>query len=179
MSRIIQSFDTAAVLFVREHIVCPVLSPVMYFFSALGTLGALWLIIAAVFFFRGDRRTVAYIVLSLIFSLIVSNLIIKNVVARPRPFELIEGFAPLMGRFADASGFSFPSGHASSSFAAAYALAAAKGKKAALAFIPAALISLARLYIGAHFPTDILCGALFGIFSAFLAGLIVKRIRKL
>lgn len=158
---------------------CPVLSPVMYFFSALGTLGALWIIIAAVVFFRGDRRAGVYMALSLIFSLIVSNLIVKNIVARPRPFELIEGFAPLMGRFSDASGFSFPSAHASSSFAAAFALAASKGKKGALAFIPAALIAIARVYIGAHFLTDIVCGALFGIVSALLAGLIVKRIRKL
>ncbi len=151
----------------------------MYFFSLAGSLGILWIIISAVFYLSGDRRTSVFIILSLLLSLIITNLVLKNLVARPRPFEAIEGFIPLMERFADAGGYSFPSGHASSSFAAAFAISAAKGKKGAPAYIPALFISLARLYIGVHYPTDILCGALAGTLAALAAMLIIKRIRKL
>jgi undecaprenyl-diphosphatase len=180
LSRIIQALDTAALLFIREHIVCPALNPAMYLLSVLGSFGALWLIISAIFYASGDRRSSVFIVLSLVISLIVTNLILKNAVARPRPFELIEGFAPLMGRFADAGGFSFPSGHSSSSFAAAFALAASKGKKGALAYIPAALISFSRLYVGVHFPSDVLFGAAVGTLCGAAAAIIMKKIiRKL
>lgn len=149
------------------------------FFSILGNLGFIWIAIALVLLFRRKTRfDGVQLALCLIFSLIINNLILKNLVARPRPFDSVDGLTVLLNRFADAGSWSFPSGHAGSSFAAALSLSKSFGGKGRLSYILAALIAFSRMYIGVHFPSDIICGALFGTLGAFLACLITRRVKR-
>ena len=82
---------------------------------------------------------------------------IKLAVRRPRP--VLEGLPPLGGA---PSSLSFPSAHATSSFAVATAMTRVE-PIAALAFILAAALALGRPYLGMHYPSDVLAGALLGV----------------
>lgn len=87
----------------------------------------------------------------------------------PRPFTV---FADTPGAvnviFEAPSNLSFPSGHASTAFATAVVLSAYLGVPRLLAFSLAILICLTRLYVGVHFPSDLIAGAILGTFNTLL-----------
>ena len=98
---------------------------------------------------------------------VVTNLCLKDLVARIRPYDSVEGLVPLVARLKD---YSFPSGHTCASFACAGVYYKAfPGKWGKAAMVLAVLIALSRLYVGVHYPTDVLAGALVGTFSALAA----------
>jgi undecaprenyl-diphosphatase len=88
---------------------------------------------------------------------IALNYLVKLVVRRPRP--VLEGLPPLGGA---PSSLSFPSAHATSSFAVATAMARVE-PLGALAFVLAIALALGRPYLGMHYPSDVLAGAVLGI----------------
>ena len=63
---------------------------------------------------------------------------------------------------------SFPSGHTSTSFACATVLAFLVPRSAPLAYVLAAAIGYSRLYVGVHWPTDVIAGAVVGVVTALL-----------
>ncbi len=115
-------------------------------------------------------------VLSMVLSFIIGNLILKNVFARVRPYDTISDLILLAEKPDD---FSFPSGHTTFSFACAAALWLTIPKKkrwiAGLLLILAALIGFSRLYLGVHYPTDVLAGAVLGCICAKIAQVVVAR----
>ncbi|MDR0937204.1 MAG: heparan-alpha-glucosaminide N-acetyltransferase domain-containing protein [Oscillospiraceae bacterium] len=144
--------------------------------SLLGTFGLIWLVIAFIKGFKQKQKScAAAIVISLCISAVLVNLILKNAIARIRPYEAIPGLTLLFGGWADAGGYSFPSGHTASGFAAAWTLKR-YGKPKWL--ILAAVIALSRLYLGAHYPADILAGAICGILAAIAAKPIVRKLAR-
>lgn len=141
----------------------------MLLLSRLGDNGLVWCVMAAVLLARRKTRASGLIcTLALLFSLLFCNVLLKNLVARPRPYDTLLWLQPLIPLLPD---FSFPSGHASSSFAAAtaFTLAGADKKWAVAAFVLALLISFSRLYVGVHYPTDVLGGLFLGLFCGHLA----------
>ena len=114
---------------------------------------------------------------ALVCSVFVNNLILKNVITRVRPFNHNEELLPIIDKPTD---YSFPSGHTASSFAVGFLLYRYLKKWYGIAaMVLAVLITISRLYLGVHYPTDILCGMISGIFMAFLGEKIVdKRVRK-
>ena len=166
----------ANILLFFQQLRNPVTDPIMGFFSILGNTGFIWIAIALVLLVRkGTRRHGIQLALCLIASLIINNIILKNLIARPRPFTEVEGLTVMLGRFADAGSWSFPSGHAGSSFAAAYSLSKSFGKRGRWAWPVAVLIALSRSYIGVHYLSDVLCGALFGTLGAVAAVILWRR----
>ena len=85
------------------------------------------------------------------------NYVVKVIVKRPRP--LLDGLPPLGGA---PSSLSFPSAHATSSFAVATAMTRVDGV-AAIAFVLALALSLGRPYLGMHYPSDVVVGAALGV----------------
>lgn len=106
----------------------------------------------------------------------MNNLIIKNLVGRVRPYDAIRELQALVPPLRDSS---FPSGHSACSFAVAVVVFRNLPKKNGVpVLVLAFLISLSRIYVGVHYPTDVVCGAIFGTLSALAAEFIVKHFAK-
>lgn len=109
----------------------------------------------------------------------VSSHLIKNAVKRVRPCNDIEFKHDIHVRVRCGSGFSFTSSHATNHFAMAFfwvILFRRKWKHAMwLSITWAALISISQVYVGVHYPFDILCGAIIGILIGITSGNLFKR----
>ena len=107
----------------------------------------------------------ASMLVALAIGFIAGNLILKPLIARPRPYEGLD-ISLLIKAPTD---FSFPSGHTLSSFAASVSVFLRNRKWGVAAIILACLIAFSRLYLYVHFPSDILFGILLGTASAYAA----------
>ena len=164
----IQQLDGEILLQIQQHLRSDMLTPFMKSVTFLGNGGWFWILCAVVLLvIPKTRKTGCAAALSLIFGAIVTNLLLKNIVARPRPFAEIEALIPLITKPKD---FSFPSGHTTASFAVALVMLRMLPKKFGIpAVVLAALVAFSRLYLGIHYPTDVLAGALVGWLSALCA----------
>ena len=98
---------------------------------------------------------------------------LKNLVGRIRPYEVITGLQLLVAKPIDAS---FPSGHTSSAFSVAWVLLRKMHCRYGVPMVVfAAVIGFSRLYVGVHYPTDVLIGMISGIGCAYLAEFLIKR----
>ena len=177
MLQTIQQIDADILLFIQDHVRCGALDPVMKFASFIGDYGMIWIILAAgLLVSRKTRRGGIDMLVCLAISAALCNLVFKNLVARVRPFLTIEELELIIKPLYS---YSFPSGHACSSFASAMALTLAFRGKGAWAFIPAALIAFSRIYVGIHYPSDILCGAVIGVLISLFTYELSRRIIKI
>ena len=154
--------DGQILLFIQEHIRNALCDVFFKSITHLGDAGIFWILLTIVLLcFKQTRKAGIYSACGLILSLIVNNLILKNLVGRVRPYELVEGLNCIVGPAHDAS---FPSGHTGASFASAVSIYKQIPKKYAIFFIVlASLIAFSRLYVGIHYPTDVLGGLVTGI----------------
>ena len=155
----------------------PLLDKILAFITSLGNADIIWIVLAVVLLILPKTRKTGIIVAAaLLMDLILCNLILKNLVARVRPYDVNTAIAILIKKPLD---FSFPSGHTAASFAAMTALFLAKMKKAWIAaLVLAVLIAFSRLYFYVHYPTDVLGGAVVGILSGIIGYAIVEKIDK-
>jgi membrane-associated phospholipid phosphatase len=123
-----------------------------------GNNGAIWFGLGVVLAIFDSSNREAWLICALLAPIAIAlNYAIKLVVKRPRP--VLEGLPPLGGA---PSSLSFPSAHATSSFAVATAMTRVDSL-GALAFVVAIALSLGRPYLGMHYPSDVLAGAVLGI----------------
>lgn len=102
-------------------------------------------------------------------------LALKHLVGRKRPYVSSPEPEPLMTTSLD---LSFPSGHAATSFAGATLLALLAPRFAVPLLALAALIAWSRVYVGVHFPLDVLAGAALGVAVALAASVAVAMERR-
>ena len=171
----IQSIDFAILDFIQANMRSPFLDMIMPFITHLGAGGILWIILSIVMMcMKKYRREGFAMAVALVLCFVFCNVLIKNIVARTRPFEMNTMIEPLITLPSD---FSFPSGHTTASFAAATALLLCKNKPLGIpALILAVLIAFSRLYLYVHFPSDVLAGMILGTILAFAAYAIVNKI---
>ncbi len=167
-------FDLPILDFIERYLHNPVTDAVFPFVTYIGELGACWIFLGlSLLFIKKYRRAGALILLSLIAATLLGEVLIKNIVCRPRPFQYISSGFPLL--IPPPSGYSFPSGHTCASFAAATALFLQHKRQGALCFLLAALIGFSRVFLWVHFPSDVLAGALLGALTGVSVTLLYEK----
>lgn len=153
-----------SILYALQEIHNPILDKIMLFITSLGDDGLFWIAIGVIcLVFKKHRKMGLQLLISMLCTFILGNLIIKNLVARPRPCDIDTAVTLLLSR---PHGHSFPSGHSINSMVAAVALFLNNKKIGIPAVIIATLIGFSRMYLFVHFPTDVLAGFAIAILVA-------------
>ena len=127
--------------------------------SHLGSYGIVWLTLTVLAVFLLRRPTAFPLVVIAYFTTAAVSDLIKLAVSRDRPVD-----HPLVP---EPTSHSFPSGHAATSFACAATLAPFVGRRGALVlYVLAAAIAYSRVYVGVHYPLDVIAGAALGLVVA-------------
>lgn len=146
--------------------------------TVLGDKGVLWIFLGVLFLIIPKTRRIGLcILISLVLNYLVSNLGLKNLFQRTRPFRHSGAAVTAANLIVPIPGevYSFPSGHAASSFAAAYAIYRNNKKYGVYALWLAGFIAFSRVYLYLHFVSDVLAGVLIGIFISGGVCNFVKR----
>ena len=190
----ITTIDGNLLIWLQQNLQAEWLTPVMKVITLFGEAGVFWIAACLLLILcRKTRRLGIICALSLAFSFICCNALIKPLVDRARPWELFEGVMVLLPDPGDSS---FPSGHTTNSIAPAWAMFLASRpagdvpclgwngsgadpgiihRTAVCAVILSVLIGLSRLYLGMHYPTDVLCGFLLGMICATAVFKLIRR----
>ena len=152
------------------------LTAVMTVYTRLGDHGLLWIVVTALFLLsHRTRQTALTGILALALGALVTNVALKPLIERLRPFIADPTLVPLVF-VSDMS--SFPSGHTTAAFGAAsgWYLSLPEARRWRWMLLALALLmGFSRMYVGVHYPGDVLAGAVIGIGAGFLANQIVKR----
>ena len=149
------------------------LDPVFVGLSFIGYAGLVWIALAFPIALRARRSGPLALGLTAacVWSADLIALGIKAATGRPRPFETIPEAHKLIGATV---GQSMPSGHAATSFAGAVVLVYLLPRAAPFVFALAIAIAFSRVYVGVHYPSDVLVGAALGA-AVGLAGIALVR----
>ncbi len=179
----LNEFELPILIYIRDNFRIDWLTPIVQVITHLADKGAIAILFTLILIaIKKYRRTGVACALSLALDFIVVNLLIKNIVARIRPYDLgvqlnlFENIKDLLIT-TDPGDWSFPSGHTGSVFAVAAVMIAWMPKRWGIpAFLLAILIALSRLYVGVHYPTDVLAGAIIGLMTAAVARRVIKAV---
>ena len=182
LNDVFSGYDTAILSFAHKmaELAGSVLTPLNKIITLLGEKGILFFLLAIVLMlFPRYRRAGVCIFGAVCCGALITNILLKDTIARPRPFETVDQFRQwweFVGAPAE-DGFSFPSGHVTAAAAGVTGLCLMRGKRW---FIPGALwvllMMFSRNYLMAHYPSDVLFALLIGVFSGFVAALITQLI---
>lgn len=167
--------DGNILLAIQEYIRHDWMDSFWKFITSLGDSGWFWLTVSFLLLIpRKTRKAGITAIVAIAIGALITNVTLKNLVARTRPYEVVQGLTLLIERQHD---FSFPSGHTCASFAAALVYYRLLPRFWGIAsIILAALIAFSRLYVGVHYPSDVLVGLLVGAFGAWALIRIVEYI---
>lgn len=139
----------------------------------------IFLIFVLIFMFIWDGEKIlkkfGRVLLSALAGGFLMPAVLKQFIDKPRPFnafydDIAQGKVVVHTMFQLFLSNSFPSGHTALVFAVVTALNLLYKNKLLYLYIPACFLSVTRVYVGAHFPSDVLAGAVSGILGAYLAG---------
>ena len=159
-------------LWVVEHRL-GLLDPVFVGLSVAGYAGLVWIALAPVLAVWARRPIAATTALTAgtVWAADLVAIGLKSIVGRPRPFERLHEADPLLGATVGAS---FPSGHAATSAAGALVLAVLVRRAIPALAALAVLIAFSRVYVGVHYPVDVVGGAAIGLAVAGAVALALR-----
>lgn len=171
----ITNIELSILLFIQENL-RGAMNGFWIFITSLGDGGWFWIAIGVMLLFFKKTRTAGFtLLIALLINSCLTNLTLKDLFARPRPYTQTTELVTLIERL---SSYSFPSGHTSVSFSGALVLYRMMPKKIGIpAVILAALIGFSRLYVGVHYPTDVLGGIVVGIIASTASYYLVQFIK--
>ena len=169
--------DRDILLYVQEHWRVGFLNEFFKAVTHLGDAGIFWIILTCILLcFKKTRKAGLFSAGALAGSVLLNNCCLKVLINRTRPYVLIPEIDLLIKEAHDAS---FPSGHTAASFASCFAiLPNVKKRWWAPLILMAALISFSRIYVGIHYPSDIVGGFVSGLILGILANVIGNYILK-
>ena len=162
----VENADLRVLRAMRTRLHTPRMEEAMRLLGRVGNNGAVWLVVNLVLAAADPGNRESWLICAALGPLAIGvNYAVKLVVRRPRP--VLEGLPPLGGA---PSSLSFPSAHATSSFAVATAMTRVDAL-GALAFVLALALAVGRPYLGMHYPSDVLVGAGLGVLLGLLVPL--------
>lgn len=172
----ISSFDHSVLKAVNSTMRSGFFDSIMPYITKLGDDGIFWIALALILLIpKKTRRTGAAMGVAMLIGLIIGNGLLKNIIARPRPFDISDTVVPRNSLLIDPpTDYSFPSGHTLASFEAATALYKDHTLYGFAAFVLALLIAFSRIYLQVHYPSDVLGGAILGFLFGLLGSTIVR-----
>lgn len=179
----ITQLDGQLLIGIQQALNADWLTPIMKVITAFGEYGIFWILVCLVLLaFKKTRRIGIICTLSLALTFILCNGVIKPLVDRERPFESFSAVQPFLPHPGDAS---FPSGHTANAMGPAWGMfmgsrdryapmgwqgegipASTVHKWSVVAIVLALLIGLSRMYLGMHYPSDVLAALLVGMLAA-------------
>jgi membrane-associated phospholipid phosphatase len=154
---VLGSFDRRLLVAMRTRFHGPVTETMAKALGRVGEYGAIWLVLGGVLAMIDAERKTEWLSAGVLGpAAIAINFAVKLLVRRPRP--VLEGLPPLGGA---PSSLSFPSAHSTASFAVATSMTRI-APEAAVLFLLAGAIAIGRPYLGMHYPSDVVGGALLG-----------------
>lgn len=161
----IQQLDLSILLFIQEHLRFAWMNGFWDFITHFGDGGIFWIVLTIVLMIPKKTRKAGIVAgCSLALGFLITNVTLKPLVDRVRPYHYSDAVIPL-GRIPSEA--SFPSGHTSASFSCALIYVRMLPKKYGIPLVVlATLIALSRLYLCVHFPTDVLGGFLVAMVSS-------------
>lgn len=167
-------FEIGILDFIQNNLRCAFLDWFMPIVTVLGDGGIFWIFFTlALLIIPKTRKLGLVCAVSLLIDLALCNGLLKNLIARTRPFDVNPDIKLLIPKPGD---YSFPSGHAAASFTVVGALIFSKSRLWIPTLVLSVVIALSRLYLYVHYPTDIIGGAVLGIFFGYLGVLLVNFI---
>jgi undecaprenyl-diphosphatase len=139
----------------------------MWALSRVGEAGLVWLLIGVGLTVSSQLawRDLSRLALAVLVASLITNKVLKPAFQRKRPFGRT-GEVPVIGSLP--SGASFPSAHTANAFAAAFVLWRAAPAGRLLWWLLAAAIAFSRVYLGVHYPLDVIGGGVIGVACAML-----------
>ncbi len=168
------ALDVRLLLFVQDRLRCAPLNLAFVWLDDLRYSGPLILAAVCLLLARGGaraRRVLLFAALAVTLSDVTGASVLKPWVARPRPFVAVPAEHALMG----AGGYSFPSNHAANCFAACVVLGLAYRRWLRPLLGLAATVAFSRVYVGVHYPSDVVAGTLLGAAVGLLATRLLER----
>ena len=155
-------------------------TPFFKVITLLGEKGIIFILLAiSLMLFKKTRKLGVCMFGAVACGALLTNVLLKEIIARPRPFETnleFRGFWEFLGKPLE-DGYSFPSGHTTAIASAMVALFIFCNKKWSwVAFIGVLLMGLSRIYLIAHYPTDVIAGIVVGAVSGVIAYFITQYI---
>jgi undecaprenyl-diphosphatase len=146
----------------------PILDTLMVFITHTGDHGLLWIALSVgLMAFKKTRLWGITMLLSLALGYLLGNLLLKNIVLRPRP-SWVDLNVPLL--IQNPKDYSFPSGHTLAAFSAGFSLLQYNRLWGILTLFWAGLIGFSRLYLFVHYPSDVLASILLSLWITTLVG---------
>jgi undecaprenyl-diphosphatase len=149
-----------------------VLDPVFVAATVVGYAGLVWVVLAptlAAWARRPVLRT-TLVTAATVWTADLVAAVLKAVTDRPRPFERMDVDVLVAGTV----GSSMPSGHATTAFAGALILSLLVGRWVPALFALAVLVAASRVYVGVHYPLDVVAGAALGLAAGLAAAAILR-----
>ncbi len=164
----LKSFDLSWLEKINHGLQNPFFDWLLPLISMAGGGGMIWIVFSLVLLTSGrsgTKKVAILMLMSLFISFLAGEEGLKHYFQRPRPFETIPDVDLLVK---PPGSYSFPSGHAANAFASGLVLARMIPVLAWPVLILAALMAFSRVYVGVHYPLDVIAGSLLGAACALL-----------
>lgn len=161
--------DVATFFWINQSWKSTLFDAMMWRVTQLG--GALWSISLSLAFLLSNNLFWREKGLHMAFSLLMSHLVVaacKKVLPRRRPYQVLDNVLTGRKLLKDPS---FPSGHSTAAFCIATVLSMAIPAVTPVFIILAAMVSFSRVYLGLHYPSDVVVGALLGTLTSLFPGI--------
>ena len=171
-------WDAGFLLYIQEYIRSDFLNPIMKVLTHSGDKGILLIVLILALLFIPRTRAIGIMsTISIAIEALLNNVLLKNLIARTRPYDEIEGLVNLVGKQSD---YSFPSGHTATAFMGAELVRLEYGIWWGLAaYSVAGATAFLRVWNNWHWTSDVIAGAGIGILSANAAYWLLPLERKL